>query len=555
MLQVTPLSCLPHNCLLLTLDSLSILLNASTPNSLPPTNLPSHLDFILLSHSTPSYINALPRIALTHPHTQIYSTVPISTLGRLSTLESTPPGPTVTDVKSEDEYEYLTPKDVEKVFDRITTVRYSQPVILSHGVTVTAYSSGHTIGGTIWNLRKDQENVVVMVGWNHAKERIVRGMLDVKTLRLLDRASCVITDVRGSSIPQVPTRKVREQFLIGNQCPTPPFPLIYTDNADSISTALDSGQSVLIPSLPPTRTLDLLLLLDNAFTTTPSLQKFPIFYLAHTSLKAVTATKTMLEWLSNDMSLQDKPLDFKYIKIVTQYHDLTLGPPGARLVIVDNLDLQPLSFAHQAFLDFKSSGHLLLLTSHSPSPNSTTSHLLNLWERASPSLSPDTPRPIIALQTTTQVTLLKRTPLQGDELAQWRKQDRIHREQKDADQFYKERQRNLLEGNDSDSEEDEQEQLLLDDLPTLNLPITRLRGSAILLQDTTYDFWLADVAHTGRTALKQFPVVETRKRFDDFGVSLGREEYIRAEEGAPLPILLAPKRRQSVGVGGKRNWG
>jgi cleavage and polyadenylation specificity factor subunit 2 len=194
MLQVTSLSCLPHNCLLLTLDSLSILLNASTPDSLPPANLPSHLDFILLSHST----------------------VPISTLGRLSTLESTPPGATVTDVKSDEEYEYLTPKDVEKVFDRIKTVRYSQPVILGHGVTVTAYPAGHTIGGTIWNLRKDQENVVVMLGWNHAKERIVRGMLDVKTLRLLERASCVITDVRGSSIPQVPTRKVREQFLIGN---------------------------------------------------------------------------------------------------------------------------------------------------------------------------------------------------------------------------------------------------------------------------------------------------------------------------------------------------
>ena len=218
MLQVTPLSSLPYNCLLLTLDSLSILLNAGhPPSSRLPANLPSHLDFVLLSHSTPQYINALPHIALSHPHTQIYSTVPIATLGRLSTLEATPPGPTVTDVKPEDDEpgEYLTPRDVERTFDRITTVRYSQPVILSHGVTVTAYPAGHSIGGTIWNLRKDQENVVVMLGWNHAKERIVRGMLDDKTLRLLERASCVITDVRGSSIPQVPTRKIREQFLVG----------------------------------------------------------------------------------------------------------------------------------------------------------------------------------------------------------------------------------------------------------------------------------------------------------------------------------------------------
>jgi len=216
MLELTPLSSLPHNCLLLTLDSLTILLNASTPDSRPPPNLPSQVDLILLSHSTPTHINALPRIALTHPYAQIYSTVPVATLGRLSTLETTPPGPTVADnVKFEDEYEYLTPKDVDKAFDRITTLRYSQPTTLSHGITITAYPAGHSIGGTIWNIKKDQENIVVMLDWNHAKERMVGGTLDSKTLRLLERASCVITDVRGSSISQLPTRKVREQFLIG----------------------------------------------------------------------------------------------------------------------------------------------------------------------------------------------------------------------------------------------------------------------------------------------------------------------------------------------------
>jgi cleavage and polyadenylation specificity factor subunit 2 len=104
---------------------------------------------------------------------------------------------------------------VDKVYDRITTVRYSQPIILSHGISVTAYPSGHSIGGTIWNIKKDQENIVVMVDWNHARERIVGGMLDGKALRVLERASCVITDVRGSSIPQVPTRKIREQFFVG----------------------------------------------------------------------------------------------------------------------------------------------------------------------------------------------------------------------------------------------------------------------------------------------------------------------------------------------------
>jgi cleavage and polyadenylation specificity factor subunit 2 len=215
MLELTPLSALPHNCLLLTLDTVNILLNAATADGLAPPNLPAQLDFVLLSHSTPTHINALPRILLTHPYTQTYSTVPIATLGRLSALELTPPGPTVTAVKQDDDaFEFLTPKDVDRAFDKITTLRYSQPTILSHGITITAYPAGHSIGGTIWNIRKDQESIVVMLDWNHAKERTVGGM-DPNMLRLLTRASCVITDVRGCSTPQVPTRKIREQFLIG----------------------------------------------------------------------------------------------------------------------------------------------------------------------------------------------------------------------------------------------------------------------------------------------------------------------------------------------------
>ena len=60
----------------------------------------------------------------------------------------------------------------------------------------------------------------------------------------------------------------------------------------------------------------------------------------------------------------------------------------------------------------------------------------------------------------------------------------------------------------------------------------------------------------GRAALKQFPIVDKRLRFDDFGVSLGRDEYVRVEEEAAPPVMLASTlRRESVGVGGKRKWG
>ena len=304
---------------------------------------------------------------------------------------------------------------------------------------------------------------------------------------------------------------------------------------------------MLIPVLPLTRTLDLLIFLDNAFTTTPTLQPFPIFYLAHTSQKAITATRTMLEWLSQDISLQDSPLDFKYIKIVTQYNDLTQGPPGPRVVIVDDLEFHTNSFAHQAFLDFKSSGQLLLLTSQSVSANSLTHTILQQWQSISPTLS--SPRPIVNVSLNTNMDMEQRIPLQGDELSQWRKTDKANRDLKDAELFFEERQRNLLEGDESDSEEDEEDQLLLDTELQPEQPTQRIRGSAILLQEGTYDFWLGDV-EGARSSLKHFPFVDKRKKFDDFGVTFKPDEFVRVED----ELVTIPTRRTNES-GGKRKWG
>lgn len=253
----------------------------------------------------------------------------------------------------------------------------------------------------------------------------------------------------------------------------------------------------------------------------------------------------MLEWLSQEINIQDHPLDFKFIKVVTQYSDLAQGPPGPRVVIVDGLDLETGSFAQQAFLDFKSSGHLLLLTSQSVPANSLTRKLLRQWEYTSPSLSPETPRPIVAIQAQVEIGLEQRIPLEGEDLAQWKRMDRVNREQKDAELFYEERQRNLLEGAESDSEEEEEDQLILDS----ELPGTqRLRGSVILLQDGTYDFWLGDVSGA-RASLKHFPFIDRRKRFDEYGVTLKPDEFVRLEDDN-----IAISRTAKVTTGVKRKW-
>jgi len=39
------------------------------------------------------------------------------------------------------------------------------------GIILTAYSAGHTLGGTIWKIKKDTDEILYAVNYNHKKER------------------------------------------------------------------------------------------------------------------------------------------------------------------------------------------------------------------------------------------------------------------------------------------------------------------------------------------------------------------------------------------------
>lgn len=41
------------------------------------------------------------------------------------------------------------------------------------GIQVTAYPAGHTVGGTIWKIKEDTNDIVYAVDYNHLKERLV----------------------------------------------------------------------------------------------------------------------------------------------------------------------------------------------------------------------------------------------------------------------------------------------------------------------------------------------------------------------------------------------
>lgn len=91
---------------------------------------------------------------------------------------------------NEEEFSVFSLEDVDSAFDKITPLRYSQPTALQGkcaGITITAYSAAHTIGGTVWKIKKDTDEILYAVDYNHSRERYVglRGLhfLNTETKR------------------------------------------------------------------------------------------------------------------------------------------------------------------------------------------------------------------------------------------------------------------------------------------------------------------------------------------------------------------------------------
>lgn len=39
------------------------------------------------------------------------------------------------------------------------------------GITLTAHAAGHLVGGTVWQINKNEQDIVYAVDYNHRKER------------------------------------------------------------------------------------------------------------------------------------------------------------------------------------------------------------------------------------------------------------------------------------------------------------------------------------------------------------------------------------------------
>ncbi|KAI2627840.1 beta-lactamase-like protein [Hypoxylon sp. NC1633] len=320
------------------------------------------LSLILLTHATTNHIGAFAHCCKHFPlftRIPVYATSPVIALGRTLLQDlyaSTPLAATTIPSSSLDEVSYTkqssshillqapTPEEIVTYFSLIHPLKYSQPhqPLASpfspplNGLTITAYNSGRTLGGTIWHLQHGLESIVYAVDWNQGRENVYAGAAwlggagggGAEIIEQLRKPTALVCSSRGGEKPSIPGgRSKRDEQLL-----------------NKVKSCVTRGGTVLIPIDSSARVLELAYLMDHAWradaATGEGQLKSAKLYLAGRNIHSTMRyARSMLEWMDDSVVREFEavvdgskrvngttdgtksgkeagPFDFKFLKLI-----------------------------------------------------------------------------------------------------------------------------------------------------------------------------------------------------------------------------------------------
>ncbi|KAI9033149.1 beta-lactamase-like protein [Hyaloraphidium curvatum] len=515
-------------CYLLEIDEAKVLLDCGWSDTFDPDDL-KHLkriakqvDAVLLSHADLAHLGALPyaaaKLGLDCP---VYATVPVHSMGMLAVQDA------VLSRTAVEAFELFTVEDVKKAFDPVVQLRYSQPYSLQgkncQGITVTAYSAGHTIGGTVWKIKKDTDEIVYAVNYNHSKERLLNAS-DLNTpngiLEALLKPSLMITDSDNFYNMQV-TRRERENNIL-----------------ETIVAALKRDQSVLIPCDASSRVLELCYFLDRTWNERRYV--YPICFLSHNSYRAIQYAKSMIEWMGDDVNRtfstsRENPLDFRNVQLLSNHVELQKIQQSK--VVTASLPSLDFGFSQDLFLKWcQDPDKIVLLTSKGP-PGSLCRQLYDEWMTKVDSAEDVSVNGLLQMDFKLPLRVKRKIPLEGEELLAHLRDIQMQREKEAAEALAaKIRDDSLMDVVDDDESEED----FVAETEDVRNPL--LYKFDVYVRDTGNQSAL----FKGQQASRMFPALELKRRFDDYGEVINPEDFLSRDastEGqqraAPVAIAAA----------------
>lgn len=301
--------------------------------------------------------------------------------------------------------------------------------------------------------------------------------------------------------------------------------------------SLNSGGSVLLPTDSSARVLELSYLLDQHWTQHQL--NFPLIMLSNTSYHTAHFAKIMLEWMGDDLTRKfsqsrENPYEFKYLRLCHKIEDLE-NYPGPKVVIASNYSLET-GFARELFVRWmtgseQQSNNTLILTDKS-GPGSLARRIYEDWESQASSMEMDIVtqqqqqgtrnrvpvKPAIEYEKTMDLTVYKRVPLEGAELAEFEAAQKAKAERDAAQAAMIARSKTIMEDDESDSSDLDEADDNMEDLLTKQ-----------------FDLYVRDTGKSGgffkqAQSYRMFPYLEKRKKIDDYGEAIQIEHYMKASD-------------------------
>ncbi|KAF2268527.1 hypothetical protein CC78DRAFT_529970 [Lojkania enalia] len=595
------------------------------------------LSFILLTHATTAHLGAFAHCCKHFPlftRIPVYATIPVVSLGRTLLQDlyaSTPLASSIisTDALTESAYSYQSfmngnnpnillqapiPDEIASYFSLINPLKYSQPhqplpspfsPPLS-GLTITAYSAGHTLGGTIWHIQHGMESVVYAVDWNQAREHVLSGAAWLggpgtggsEVLEQLRRPTAMICSSKRSGLVTIAgQRNKRDEALLF-----------------MIRETVGKGGSVLIPSDSSARILELAYLLEETWQKeeidtdgSSSLKNTRIYLASRTGGATMRYVRSMLEWMeegivkefetaSGAQEAQEQkrtrghgasskaeddqavraPFDFKHITLLERKSKVSrmLAGTEPRVILASDTSLE-WGFSKDAIKSLASDErNLIVLTERvgekAGQEKGLGRYLWELWNEQSASARQESPSTAVVDPTGNQVVIqsVQVAPLEGNELPIYQQFLARQRQlqttlqgdsstalESSADVIDDRSESTSTTSEDSDIEHQGK---ALNTATTLQHARNRLGLSdaelginVLIRRKNVYDYEVQ--GKKGRE--KIFPYVSKRRRADEFGDLIRPEEYIRAdEEDHNTAAVLRDGSKKENAVGQKRKW-
>ncbi|KAK7419562.1 hypothetical protein QQZ08_010812 [Neonectria magnoliae] len=590
------------------------------------------LSLILVTHATAPHLAAYAHCCKNIPQftrIPVYATRPVIDLGRtlIQDLYSSTPAAATTIPQSwlsESAYSFSqtvtaahnlllqppTPEDIARYFSLIQPLKYSQPhqPLPSpfspplNGLTITAYNSGHTLGGTIWHIQHGLESIVYAVDWNQARENVFAGAAwlggagggGAEVIEQLRKPTALICSSRGADRnAQVGGRTKRDEQLI-----------------DTVKACVTRGGTVLIPVDSSARVLELSYLLEHAWRTDAaspeSVLRSAKLYLAGRNMSSTMRyARSMLEWMDDSIvqefeafaedqrrvngsggKKEDGPLDFKYLRLLERKAQIERllsrntenAATEGRVILASDTSIE-WGFSKDLIKGLaRDSRNLVILTDRPGlAKDDKPSIARTLWDwwkekkdgvTVEQNASGDNIELVYAGGRELEITEAQRQALEGEELSvyqQWlATQRQLQATQQSGGASALEASADVVDDasseSSSDSEDDDGEQ----QGKALNVSTTlgQVGRKNVVLKDEdlginvlikkkgVYDF--DSRGKKGRE--RAFPIAIRRKRNDDFGELIRPEDYLRAEEKEEDNADGANLAATDDKLGKKRKW-